>query len=270
VHTLLIIKHDICLTSVTIVMKYILLFILLLSKYTSTFCQQYRLNTNNTIGWYHYMGTFKLNNKFSLHTEGQWRRTNFITNWQQGLLRVGLNYTVSKTLLLRIGYALAETYAYGGIPINSMGKQFTEHRTYQMVQHYTKEGRVDIINRIMMEQRFIGKYSNTTLTNEDSYPLINRVRLMTRLNIPINAKSIQAKTLYGIMYNEAMVHFGNNVGNNVFDQNRIGVQLGYVINKQVKLEAGYLNQTLQLARQVNGKNVFQYNNGFLINAVLNF
>ena len=56
---------------------------------------------------------------------------------------------------------------------------------------------------------------------------------------------------------------------NVFDQNRIGILIGYRFNKNVRIEAGYLNQTLQLGRLVNGKNVFQNNNGIIINTNFN-
>jgi hypothetical protein len=40
--------------------------------------------------------------------------------------------------------------------------------------------------------------------------------------------------------------------------------------ENIKIEGGYLNQTLQLGRQINGLNVFQNNNGLIINANFNF
>ena len=45
--------------------------------------------------------------------------------------------------------------------------------------------------------------------------------------------------------------------------------IGYKINKTVKLEAGYINQTVQQARRINDKAVYQYNNGFLLAANFN-
>jgi hypothetical protein len=83
----------------------------------------------NQIGWYNYFGTFKLNPKFSLHTEYQFRRNNFITDWQQSLLRVGINYELNSAIQLRVGYGNIETFNYGDIPINKFGKNFTEHRS---------------------------------------------------------------------------------------------------------------------------------------------
>lgn len=36
--------------------------------------QNNRINKSENIGWYNYFGTFKLSQKFDLHTEYQWRR----------------------------------------------------------------------------------------------------------------------------------------------------------------------------------------------------
>lgn len=54
---------------------------------TSNLYAQTRLNTHEQIGWYNFFGTFKLADKWSLHTEYQWRRSDFIGNWQQSLIR---------------------------------------------------------------------------------------------------------------------------------------------------------------------------------------
>jgi hypothetical protein len=89
--------------------------------------QNSRLNDNNTIGWYNYFGTLKLDNKWGLVSEYQWRRNNLIADPQQNLLRVGINYQLHPNIQLRVGYALIETAAYGDIPINGFGKDFTEH-----------------------------------------------------------------------------------------------------------------------------------------------
>jgi hypothetical protein len=88
----------------------------------TSFGQNTRINDQNTIGWYNYFGTFKLDKNFSLHTEYQLRRSNFITDSQQELLRLGLNYQLNPKMQLRLGYAWIETSPYGDIPINSFGK----------------------------------------------------------------------------------------------------------------------------------------------------
>ena len=232
--------------------------------------QNNRLNTNNNIGWYNYFGTFKVAEKFGIHTEYQWRRNNYITDWQQSLLRVGLNYNLSPRVLFRVGYAWIETYPYGDIPLNGLGRDFTEHRIFEMVQLSHKEGIVDFSHRFMLEQRFVGRYTSANEATEDEFPLLNRLRYMVRFQIPLKGKEIKDKTPYVALYDEVIVGFGKNVNANIFDQNRIGILLGYRFNKNFRIEAGYLNQTLQYGRQISGQNVFQNNNGFIINTNFNF
>lgn len=232
--------------------------------------QNNRIATTEAIGWYNYFGTFRLSQKIGLHTEYQWRRDNVITNWQQSLLRVGVNYQANPRVLLRLGYAWIETFPYGEIPINGLGRDFTEHRLFQMIQLAHKEGRFDLSHRFMLEQRFVGRYSSANVEREDEFPLLHRMRYMFRAQVPLKGTELKDKTPYFAFYDELFIGFGENVNANVFDQNRIGLLLGYRANKHFRIEGGYLSQIIQFGRQIDGRNVFQYNNGLIINANFNF
>jgi hypothetical protein len=236
----------------------------------NSYAQNTRINERNDIGWYNYFGTFKLNDKYSIHTEYQLRRTDFVSDKQQGLLRLGLNYQLNQKTQLRLGYAWIETFPYGETPINGMGKDFTEHRAFQMITINDKISKIDISHRFMLEQRWVGRYSNSVLTTEDGFPLLNRLRYMIRLQMPLKGDKIGDQTPYIATYDEIFVGFGKNVNENIFDQNRLGLVLGYRFNNSLRIEAGYLNQILQLGRELNNRNVFQNNNGLIINANFNF
>lgn len=246
----------------------ILLFFICCSH--AAWTQNNRINTHENIGWYNYFGTFKVSNKFGIHTEYQWRRDNIITDWQQSLLRVGMNYQLNPRVLFRVGYAWIETFPYGEIPLNALGRDFSEHRIYQMAQLSHKEGIIDLSHRFMLEQRFVGRYSSSSVKKEDEFPLSQRARYMLRFQLPLNGKEVKDNTPYFAMYDEIFIGFGKNVNANVFDQNRLGVLFGYRFNKQLRVEAGYLSQVVQFGREIDGKNVFQNNNGIIVNANLNF
>jgi hypothetical protein len=237
---------------------------------TTVQAQNTRISNHNTIGWFAYTGTIKLGKKTGLHTEYQWRRTNIVQHWQQGLVRLGFNYQLHQRLQLRLGYAWAETFAYGDIPINGFGKTFTEHRAYEMLTLSDKISIVELSHRLMLEQRWIGRYSTAALTKEDSYLFLNRLRYMLRIQVPLKGKTIGNKTPYAALYDEILLGFGKNVNENVFDQNRLGLLLGYRFNNSFRVEAGFLHQALQLGREVNNQNVFQYNSGFLLSTAFTF
>jgi hypothetical protein len=250
-------------------MKKLILLNLLFVVILNSNAQSSKILTHENIGWYNYFGTFNLNNKFSLHTEYQWRRNDFISNWQQSLMRIGLNYKYSSFTTYRIGAAWIETFPYGDISINKFDKDFTEFRIYQLLQLTSNQGFFNISHRYITEQRWVGKYNNEESKSEDSYQLMYRARYMLKVNVPLKGKEIIDKTPYLGFFDEIFIGFGKNVQNNIFDQNRIGLVLGYNFNKKLKLELGYINQTIQFGRRINNNNVIQINNGTILNLIVN-
>lgn len=235
--------------------------------YSALNAQSARINTFENIGWYNTFLTVKTSSTISFLAEYQCRRNQFISQWQQSLLRLGFNVEVKPGLNLRAGYAWIETFPYGDIPINGFGKDFTEHRLYETLQFTHPEFGIDITHRLMLEQRFVGTYKDENSSAEDDFPLLHRFRYMLRFQIPLMKKNEQ-QHLYLNIFDELFIGFGEQVKANIFDQNRIACLLGYAFNSHFSLEAGYLNQTIQFGREINGKNVFQYNNGFTINAIV--
>jgi hypothetical protein len=235
---------------------------------SNVFGQSARLKEYNSIGWYNLFGTFKLSENWGIHTDYQFRRNEWISSWQQSLLRVGVNYELHPQCQLRVGYGWIETFPYGTHNLNSMGKDFTEHRLFQAITLRNQIGAVDLSHRFMLEQRWVGRYSAATLDREDDYPLLHRMRYMFRFQRSLKGGEIKAKTPYLAVYDEVFIGFGKNVNENIFDQNRLGVVFGYQFNSQLSLEAGYLNQLVQLGREVDGRNVFQFNDGVQVNFVV--
>jgi hypothetical protein len=249
--------------------KLILVVLINLLAYHS-FAQNTRITDPNTIGWLAYNGTIKINKKWGIHTELQLRRDRVVSKPQQNLYRTGINFSLNNKVSFRAGYALAETYNYGDIPINNLGKQFTEHRIFQMATLNDKSGIFEFSHRFILEQRWIGRYSSTALSKEDEFVYWNRLRYMFRTNIPLKGKTISDKTPYLAVYDEILIGFGKNVNENIFDQNRLALLFGYRFSPKLRIEGGYLNQVVQLSREVTGRNVFQENKGILISTALNF
>lgn len=249
--------------------KYVLVLFLLFIG-IPTFSQNTRIKDPNTIGWYAFSANIKLKKAWTLHTEFQWRRDKLITAPMQNLYRTGIGYTINPKLSVRAGYALAETFNYGDIPLNNLGRQFTEHRSWQMVNLNDKINSFELIHRFMLEQRWIGRYSNAQVQKEDQFIFSNRLRYMLRIQVPLKGKTMADNTPYLAVFDELLIGFGKNVNENVFDQNRFGALLGYRFNSKTRIEAGYLNQIVQLSREVEGKNVFQNNKGILVSTTLNF
>ncbi|MFV7236057.1 DUF2490 domain-containing protein [Flavobacterium sp. ZB4R12] len=238
------------------------IFILTLFLHNYTFSQEQRITDNNSIGWLAYTGTFKISPKIALHTEYQWRRVEGLKNPQQSLMRTGVNYALRKNVSLNAGYAFAETDPYGDYP---NANAFSEHRIYEQIILKNPIGKVDVSHRFTLEQRFIEKFLIQNGKTNTDWVFLNRLRYRLRTEIPVYKNSWSI-----ILLDEVFIGFGKNVGANVFDQNRLAALVGYKVNKNVKIEAGYLSQILQQGKRVNDKSVFQYNSGFMLTTHLSF
>src|ERR1700710_714146 len=166
-------------------MRKITVFTILIFIFQFGHTQNSSISTKNSIGWFTNYSTFKIADKWSVQGEYQWRRVETVKNWQQSMMRFGVNYQVNPRLQLRVGYAHVETFAYGDIPIQSAGKTYTENRAYEMATITDKMGPVAISHRFVLEQRWTGGFSSPTVEKQDLSVFTNRFRYMLRLQLPL-------------------------------------------------------------------------------------
>lgn len=248
--------------------KFIFVLLLLKCLIYPSYGQEVRIRDKNQIGWISYFGTFRVGEKLSIHTEYQYRRTNWLADPQQHLLRAGINYSKNPSLVWLLGYGFIKTYPYGDYPIASAGIPFPEHRSYQQLILRQSAQKTNFLHRFRLEQRWLGRPDTANHGKISSWTYLNRFRYLFRVQHPLNM-IIPSGKMYAAVYDEIFIGFGENIGANVFDQNRLGILLGYSINDKLTLEAGYLNQILQQGSRVDSKPVFQHNSGFQINTVIN-
>ena len=198
-------------------MKKITLILLL----ASSICQAQESDFGN---WLIYIGNKKINAEWNIHNEVQYRNYNAIGDLEQLLLRTGLGYNLSpnnNNLLLGYGFIRSENYL-----LNNEKAIVNEHRIFQ--QFITKQsfGRFSWQHRYRFEQRFI----------ESNFKM--RFRYFLAVKVAINKPKLEPKTVYLSGYNELFIHDSPNY----FDRNRIYGGLGYMVNKSIKVEMGYMNQ----------------------------
>ena len=191
---------------------------------------------SNTGNWFIYFGNQKINKKWNWHNELQYRNYNFIGDLNQLLLRTGIGYNLTENNNnILLGYGFINTQKY--LP-NSKEKIGTnEHRIFQQFITRQSFNKVFIQHRYRIEERF---FSNDFQM---------RFRYFLGLNIPFNKPRIEKNAYYLSAYNEIFI----NAQQNIFDRNRLYGAIGYVINKNIRIEAGYMAQTLE----VNNRNQFQ-------------
>lgn len=232
------------------------------------FAQNNRVNDYNNINWLQTFNTISIHEKWSLHLEYQWRRENGFKNWQQSLLRVGTNYKLNDAVTAHMGYGWIETFPYGDYPIASAGT-FPEHRLYEQITFRQPINKWTFTHRFRIEQRWLGKVKNNTESKREieSWTFLNRFRYQFRSQYAFWKKNDQQ--FYGVLADEIFIAAGKNLGTNIFDQNRFFAMMGYRMTKNIALEFGYINQTLQQGKMIDDKSIVQRNNGIVISSFIN-
>jgi hypothetical protein len=204
--------------------------------------QTTRVSATNTNSWWMYFGNHQVSDRWGIHAEAQFRLSEGVSDWQQLLLRTGLNY-YAKQVRYTLGYAFVKTFPYGDFPVTSA---FPEHRMWEQAQLNQTLGNVKLNHRYRLEQRWIG---NSTTGDFEDVRYENRFRYMLRATIPLGKDKETGKFYLGF-YDELFVNAGKEVGYNIFDQNRAYAALGFKLGKIGRVELGYLYQLLQQRKLV--------------------
>ncbi|MEL1255844.1 DUF2490 domain-containing protein [Flavobacterium sp. DGU38] len=196
----------------------------------------------DTGNWFIYFGNQAINKKWNWHNEVQYRNYNFAGDTQQLLLRTGIGYNLTENnnnVLLGYGFINSQNY----IPGTDNKADSNEHRIFQQFITRQNFGRVYLQHRYRVEERFL----------KDDFQM--RFRYFLAINVPLNKPKMEDNAFYFSAYNEIFI----NAESPAFDRDRIYGALGYVINKNFRVEAGFMRQI----QENTGRNQFQivvYNN----------
>jgi hypothetical protein len=200
--------------------KILIVFILLTSTSICTINAQ-ETGENKFGLWAMYFGTNRVSEKLSIHTEVQYRTYELVSNFNQLLLRTGLNYHISDNAMVTIGYGYINTDLSFSEPEGE--KNFGENRIYQQFVLRNSVGKFRFSHRYRLEQRFIENAEIGSITE-------HRARYFLRVTYPLS------EAWFLTVYDEIFI----NLQEPIFGQNRLYGAVGYNVNKDIALQFGYL------------------------------
>ncbi|WP_373519290.1 DUF2490 domain-containing protein [Pricia sp.] len=195
-----------------------ILFTFILLSSTILYAQE--TGENELGSWHMYFGTNTVSEELSLHTEAQLRYFENGKNFNQLLLRTGLNYHIDSNAIATLGYgyiATDDTFEKFSGEKNSL-----EHRIFEQFILKNEVGKLKFEHRYRLEQRFLD-FGDRTDTQ-------HRARYRLQVTLPLS------KIFFLNFYDEIFV----NLQNEVFGQNRLYAALGANITGNLSVQVGYL------------------------------
>ena len=171
--------------------------------------------------WYQYFGMNRVSDRLSIHTEAQFRYYETLSNFNQMLLRTGLNYHIDEKAIATLGYAYVDTdptFSDSEDLLNDV----KEHRIFEQFLLYNQVWEFRFEHRYRLEQRF--------LDFEGVSDTWHRARYRVQFTLPLT------DTFFLNFYDEVFI----NLQDQPFDQNRLYAALGVRITENSSLQLGYL------------------------------
>jgi len=191
-----------------------------------------QINKNDLGSWGMFFNQTRIHNKWSLHSEIQFRSYEIKPNTEQLLIRGGINYHYNKSVIFTGGYGWITNYKDDADGDFLKPPTVNENRIWQQMQLKNNIGRVFLEHRYRIEQRWINQSNSTNYKN--------RIRYLLRLSIPINKKEIKKNTIFVGLHDEVFIHLNSTP----FDRNRLYGALGYQFNLITNIQIGYLFQSV--------------------------
>ena len=193
-----------------------------------------QVNGEQQLGaWYMYFGTHRIAERWSVHNEAQFRYYDLGGNFNQLLLRAGINYHLRPRTWLTLGYAYIDTDPTFGDPFpqgpDEQGRKIPENRIFEQFVRRHPLGSWSFEHRFRLEQRF--------LTPGDTQRTEHRARYRLQATYPLG------DVFFLNFYDEIFI----NLQGDAFGQNRLYGALGIQLGPAVSLQAGYLKNHFSLA-----------------------
>ncbi len=191
------------------------------------------VDDSQTGAWYMYFWNTQLeNSKWGFQGDIQYRNWDLIGDLEQLLLRGGVTYSPNNNIKFTLGYGNITTGEFG-----DGNETVSESRIYQEALIPQK-----ISNHVYLTHRF--RYEQRWVQDQD---FRTRYRYNLFLNVPLNQPNLNKNAIYIALYNELFINGQREIGSGqtveLFDRNRLYSALGYAIKDNLKVQAGYMEQS---------------------------
>jgi hypothetical protein len=177
--------------------------------------------------WIGYYNNFFISKKWSINSDVQFRTKNWIQTPSQALVGSGLAYSVNKNISLTGGLAHFRYYVNSSVTRG-------EWRPYEELSLKMETGKIQITNRLRIEERFDQPLENSEPVN--NYRFNYRYRHKIDIQFP---SFTNKRTVYLSTGNELMLNSGKNI-TRAFDQNRTYAAFNFEYSRRLLFQVQYM------------------------------
>src|SRR5690606_4569297 len=166
--------------------------------------------------------------------EYHYRRTNnFIKDMGEVYLRFGLTYLINKNVEIT-GGIVTPFYWAPRQDVEGQDNVVPQFRFWEQIILVQLFERLKIYHQFRFEQRWRRDY-----VENSPFKLTHRFRYKITGYYPLNNYKLVNKTLFLSFYNEIFIQAGKSITYDYFEDNRMFLGLGYIINENLQIQAGY-------------------------------
>ena len=173
---------------------------------------------------------YQISEKFFIKNEIHLRRTHFLRDWQQFLIRPSLHYKFNKDTRFTLGYTFVKNYR------NTV--TFNENNIWEQFALTHSSFNSKFNHHFRFEQRFIQQIINTNSINGTKFAM--RFRYRFTWIIPL-FKLTESKKITFTFFDEIWLNTQKGIVPRSLNQNWFYMGLGYPILKNVSVAMGYMS-----------------------------
>lgn len=185
--------------------------------------------THTNILWAGYGSTIRFNKKWALVNDVQIRTKDWADKWLLYAVRAGLSYNINDHATVTAGLTLFEGAQYVGRDLFFRN----EWRPWEELSYQLKLKKINLLQRLRTEQRFLQQVINNRKAN--IYQYIFRLRYRFEWQFPLTENTI--KLMAG---NEILINPGYLNNSLFFDQNRTFAGINFKLSATTNLQCQYI------------------------------
>ena len=194
--------------------------------------KEIRSSTGSWLGLY---TKYHFNNRWSYYGEYHFRRKNGLKDMGQIYLRLGATFKLTQYLDLTAGFV--NPYYWAPDQSNpNMDKIVPQFRLWEQAVLATPFYYIKVLHQLRLEQRYRRDYIKGS-----PWELTHRFRYKLSMYIPLNNRELKPKTVFLSLYDEIFIQAGKTIVYNHLEDNRAFLGLGYKLNENLQIQAGYMN-----------------------------